>query len=184
MDLINSKGDFMSKIQVSNNFLNLVQLQEQLDGILFDYIDTSQKWDKAYEEIDYLLIELITYFNTQIQRSNGNLPEGDVYWTLFMDIASRLIYFKSVALMNLVGNNSAEQKVMIKNALHEAANCLPNVQSRNLDFLQEISQTYGQIFGDSQREFEQIYLEKNNSLKDCLASFNQYCRQETKNVLN
>lgn len=184
MNLSNTRGYIMSKIQVSNNILNLVQLQEELDGILFDYVDTSQKWDKAYEKLDVLLNELMTYFNSHIQRNNGNLPEGDVYWTLFMDIASRLIYFKTVASMNLVGATCEKEKESIHNALHDAANCLPNVQSRNLDFLQEMSQTYEQMFDGEEREFEQMYLEKNNSLLDCLTSFKNYCDQEAKKILN
>lgn len=174
----------MSIIQVKNNVLNLVQLQEQLDGILFDYVDTSQKWDRAYEELNNLLNELMSYFNKQIQKNGRNLPEGDVYWTLFMDIASRLIYFKTVALINLSEINFAEQRESMKQAIHDAAKCLPNVQSRNIDFLQEISQTYGQIFDAEEREFEQQYLEKNHSLRDCLASFKNFCDQEKNRVLN
>lgn len=169
----------MEKNQISQNYLNIVQLQEELDGILFNYIDTLQKWEKAFEELKRLLEEITTYFKNYVESKNGQLPENEMYWSLFMDIVSKIIYFKTVAYLNLVKDLDEEQKTLIKNAFHDAANCLPNVQGRNKEFLQEIGQTYHQLFDDE--EFERIYLEKNKSLKECLEFFKGYCGQKMQN---
>ncbi|MED3662645.1 hypothetical protein NST62_07815 [Ureibacillus sp. FSL K6-8385] len=170
----------MARIQVNNDILNLVQLQEELDGILFDYIDTSQKWDSAYNELKQLLEELIAYFKNYLRKNDGKLPDNEMYWSLFMDITSRIIYFKTFAYMNLLNDINEEQKEAIKQALHDAAGCLPNVQGRNMEFFQEISQTYHQLFQEKD-DFEKYYYDKNNSLHDCLEYFNEYCVQKILN---
>jgi len=170
----------MTKIQVTNDLMNLFQLQEELDGILFNYVDTSQKWDIAYEELGQLLDELIAYFRNYIQSKNGKLPENEMYWSLFMDNVSRILYFKTFAYINLQKELSEEQKEMIQQALHDAASCLPDVQGRNHEFLQEIGQTYDQLYHDH-GQFEKTYLDKNYRLSDCLEYFHDYCVQKIYN---
>ncbi|MEK4255223.1 hypothetical protein [Ureibacillus sp. FSL K6-2830] len=173
----------MPKIQIRNDILNLVQLQEELDGILFDYIDTSKKWDLAFEELKQLLDELVTYFKNYVRRKDGRLPESDMYWSLFIDIVSKIIYFNTIVYMNLVKEMTEEQKEQIKKSFHDAANCLPDVQGRNLEFLQEMSETFNQLFHEED-EFERYYLDKNNGLKDCIRFFNEFCNQYGNNILN
>src|SRR5690554_4918576 len=108
----------MSNIQVNNNILNLVQLQEELDGILFDYIDTSQKWNQAFERLEELLRQTISYFTSYV-RNEGKVPEGNVFWALYMDIVAKIIYYKTLSYMNLE-SNSVEKKDEIIKALHDA----------------------------------------------------------------
>jgi len=174
------RGYFMPRIQVTNGILNLFQLQEELDGILFNYIDTSQKWDKAYEELKELLDELTAYFKNYLQEHDGRLPDNEMYWSLFIDNVSRILYFKTVAYMNLQKDMTEEQKELIKSALHDAAGCLPHVQGRNFEFLQEISQTYDLLFNEN-AHFEKYYFDKNNGLADCLENFKAYCVQKVLN---
>ncbi|QBK26353.1 hypothetical protein [Ureibacillus thermophilus] len=170
----------MTKIQVTNDLMNLFQLQEELDRILFNYVDTSQKWDIAYEELGQLLNELNTYFRNYIQSNNRQLPENEMYWSLFMDNVSRIMYFKIFAYINLQKELSEEQKEKIKHALYDAASCLPDVQGRNYQFLQEIGQTYSHLY-DDHSQFEKTYLAKNNRLFDCIKYFHEFCLQKISN---
>lgn len=174
------RGYFMSNIQVNNNILNLVQLQEELDGILFDYIDTSQKWNQAFERLEELLRQTISYFTSYV-RNEGKVPEGNVFWALYMDIVAKIIYYKTLSYMNLE-TNSVEKKDEIIKALHDAVNCLPNVEKRNHELLQEISNTYEklELFNGNEGEFERHYIEKNNTLEDCIKYFNEFCKNEVK----
>lgn len=172
------------KIQVSDNILNLVQLQEKLDGVVFDYLDTTQNWKKAFVELDALLKQAISYYQQQVEEKKRNLPKGNVYWVLFMDIASKLIYFRTVAEKNLIDLSDATNKDHILFNLKVAANCLPNVQKGNSEFLQEIAQSYEEIelFEGQRGAFEQFYFSQNNSIEQCLENF-ETRRKEKENVL-
>lgn len=179
------------KIQVSDNILNLAQLQDKMDGIVFDHLDTTQNWQRAYDDLDALLLQAIAYYKAQVKEANGNIPKGTVYWNLFMDIVSKIIYFRTFALKNLVDLNNASEKETVLFNLKVAANCLPNIQKGNKDFLQEIAQFYEEIelFEGEEGAFEQFYFEQNNSIDDCLKNFDtrikqRELREQKENVLN
>lgn len=179
------------KIQVSDNILNLAQLQDKMDGVVFDHLDTTQNWQRAYDDLDALLLQAISYFNTQVKESNGNIPNGSVYWNLFMDIVSKIIYFRTFAEKNLVDFNNASDKEKVLYNLKIAANCLPNVQKGNKEFLQEIAQFYEEIelFEGKEGAFEQFYFLQNNAIDDCLRNFDSRIKEreqqeQKENVLN
>ena len=89
-------------IQVKNNILNLAELQEKLNRVVFDYVDTTQKWEKAQENLQHLQLQLVEYFEQYISRNDGALPSGNPYWVLFLDLASRLVYFNNLVKQNVV----------------------------------------------------------------------------------
>lgn len=161
------------KIQVSDNILNLAQLQEKMDGVVFDHLDTTQNWQKAFVELDALLKQAISYYHQQLEETNRNLPKGNVYWNLFMDITSKLIYFRTFAEKNLLDISNSLDKEHVLNNLKVAACCLPNIQKGNYEFLQEIAQTYEEIelFEGKKGAFEQFYFSLNNTLEKCLENF-------------
>lgn len=173
------------KIQVSDNILNLAQLQDKMDDIVFNHLDTTQNWKRAYEGLDELLLQAISYFKVQVEEANGTLPKGTVYWNLFMDIVSKIIYFRTSAEKHLVDFNNPSEKEKVLYTLKVAANCLPNVQKGNKEFLQEIAQFYEEIelFEGKEGAFEQFYLSKNNSIEDCLKNFEQRVVEREKQEL-
>ena len=79
-------------ISISNNVLNLADLQQQMDEAIFDYIDSKPNWDKAYILLDEMLEQTTKYFLTVVE-SKGNLPKSTTYWILFMELNAKLIYF-------------------------------------------------------------------------------------------
>lgn len=169
----------MSKIQVNNNIMNLLQLQEEFDQILFDYIDTTPKWEIAFERLEELLREAIYYFTSHIE-NEGKLPEGNVYWALYMDTVARLMFFKTLSYMNKTQDIVNKEEII--EAIHDAVRCLPNVEKRNHEFLQEISSTYEklELFNGKEGEFERYYIEKKYSLEDCIKYFHEYCNNKVK----
>ncbi len=77
----------------------LAQLQEKVDEIIFDYIDTSKNWGKAYKGLNNLFQQTVQFYEKYVDENN--IPEANVYWTLFLDVVGRLIYFKTLAEKHL-----------------------------------------------------------------------------------
>lgn len=166
-------------IQIAGNFLNVVQLQERMDDTVFNYIDTTQKWEKAYASLDDLLNQAVTFFKDYVVRSNGELPKSNTYWNLFIGITSKLIYFSSISYYHLNNKQQHDVKKQVLRSLTYAANCLPEVRNElNHEFLKEISQSYEEIelYQNTKGAFEEMILTQNNRFEECLKSFYEYCR--------
>lgn len=137
MDVVN--------IPVTNNILNLAQLHEKMNETVFNYIDSSQHWDKAYKELENLVHQVVEYFNNWVD-IEGRLPKIGTYWTLFMDIVSQLLYFYGLAWQQLMADQDEVEKDKIVNIYTVAANCMPNVKSEEGQaFLEEITKSYEQL---------------------------------------
>lgn len=166
-------------IQIAGNYLNVVQLQERMDDTVFSYIDTTQKWDKAYPSLDNLLNQAVTFFKDYVESSNGELPKSNTYWNLFMGIASKLIYFNTVSYYRLNDSQQNHVKENVLGSLIYAANCLPEVCNEvNSEFLKEISQSYEEIefYNGTKGAFEKMILANNNRFDDCVKSFYEFCQ--------
>jgi hypothetical protein len=153
--------------------LNLIQLKEEMDGIVFNYIDTSQKWDVAHTQLDELLKNAIDYFDSYT-KANGDLPKENTYWVLFLNFGYKLIYFHTISYYQLKGCDNEEVKERVVELLTLAANCIPNVKKRSHgEFLNEIARSLEEIQQEPkiQGEFEKSILEQNNQVKDCILSF-------------
>ncbi|WP_332647252.1 hypothetical protein [Lysinibacillus sp. 54212] len=158
-------------IQKTNNILNLASLQERLDSTVFDYVDTTQNWGKAKESLQELLGQAVDYL-TMYTKDNGGLPKSSPYWVLFMDFASRLVYFNALVDENLVDPQNDVAKVNIRQAYLTAANCLPNNHfDENAEFFNEIQKSYNSLneAGTGQQIEKGIH-----SLNDCLNAFYQF----------
>ena len=160
------------KIQVKNNILNLAELQEKLNRVVFDYVDTTQKWEKAQENLQQLHSQMVVYFEQYISRNEGALPKGNPYWVLFLDLASRLVYFNNLVKQNLVSDLDETTRNEIAYAYEMAAKIFPYKQSEeNDEFLEEIEKSLQQIT-DSAR-----LIDKNSyPLSQCIESFHDYIR--------
>lgn len=154
----------------SQQSLNLLQLKEQLDEVVFNYIDTSQKWGVAHAKIEQLLKAVVQHFD-QYVKANGELPKENTYWVLFLNLSYKLIYFHTITGYhgNVLPNKERTVELLIL-----SAKCIPNVQSENhAEFLSEIAQSLETVIEQEgkQAEFEKEILQQNNRPCDCFESF-------------
>lgn len=166
-----------AQTQISNKVLNLVQLQDRMEELVFNHIDTSQKWDKAYSGLTELLNQSVSYFNQSVENNKGELPKANTFWALFMDIESKLIYFNTLSYLRLKENQLDSIKGNILRLLVQAANCIPEVQKEtNTEFLDEICNCYEEIenYNGKKGELKRIILAQNNRLDACLSSFKEF----------
>ena len=152
---------------------SLLQLKEQLDEIVFNYIDTSQKWEVAYAKLDELLKSATVYFDSYM-KANGDLPKEDTTAILFLNVSYKLIYFHTISYYHLTETQQEEVKDHVLELLILAAECIQDVHKENhAEYVHEIAKSYEEIsqVKGSQIQFEKTILEKNNSVADCFESF-------------
>lgn len=166
-------GDGMlMNIEVKNNILNLVELQEKLSRVVFDYVDTTQNWEKAQEHLQHLQSQMVVYFEQYISRNDDSLPSGNPYWVLFLDLASRLVYFNSLVKQNVVSDLDEATRNEVANAYEVAAKIFPYKQSEESDeFLMEIEKSLQQITDSTRLVDKSSY-----SLSKCIENFYDYIK--------
>nr|WP_106780092.1 hypothetical protein [Lysinibacillus timonensis] len=162
-----------TQIQVKNGLLNLPQLQAKMDEMVFDYIDSSQKWEKAYKGLDNLLQQTVSNFANYIDRQNGSFPESNVYWNLFADILAQLIYFKTLAQKQISDMKIPEVKEYILYSYTVAAKCIIHFQEHLLD---EISKSFEdvELLNGKEGAFKEAIKNANNDLDKCLKQFYEF----------
>ena len=129
----------------SNNVLNLADLQQKMEEIVFDYIDSKPNWEKAYMLLDEMLEQTTRYFVDQVQ-DKGELPQPSVYWTLFTELNAKLIYFTTLALKNREKKSSGITNEVLANRFETAAECLVNIHTEeNEEFVKEIQATFEEV---------------------------------------
>lgn len=152
---------------------HLLQIKEQLDEIVFNYIDTSQNWKVAYLELDSLLDKAAILYSG-FKEANGDRPRENTNAILFLNVSYKLIYFHTISYYHSIETNREAVKAQALELLTLAANCIPNVQKENhAEYLSEIAKSYeeiSQIQGKKQ-VFEKTILEQNNKIVDCLNSY-------------
>ncbi|KGR86391.1 hypothetical protein CD30_19010 [Ureibacillus massiliensis 4400831 = CIP 108448 = CCUG 49529] len=166
-----------TKLSITGKDLNLLKFKEDMDEIVFNYIDTTQKWEKAYSQLDELLNGAVDYFNSHI--TGVGMPKQNTYWVLFMDITSKLIYFHTLAYQQLkmIQNEDVTKEVLQLYLV--AANCIPDVQKlANAEFLMEVAHSYEELklYNDKQGEFEKVLLKQNNSADKCIQAFYEFTK--------
>lgn len=155
-------------IKITNEILNVGTLQHVMNQTVFDYVDTSQKSEKAYEILDDLLHQAVNYFNEQLEKYDGELPKRSTYWPLFMDVTSKLVYFNGLTHAQLIDSTDEDARLHIVEMYKISARCLPNVKSEeNGEFLEEIAKSTALLLGES------VTLETSSTLEECLAQFKQ-----------
>ena len=159
-------------IQVKNNILNLAELQEKLNRVVFDYVDTTQKWEKAQENLQQLQSQMVEYFEQYISRNDGALPSSNPYWVLFLDLASRLVYFNSLVKQNVVSELDETTRNEVANAYEMAAKIFPYKQSEeNDEFLEEIEKSLQQMTDHTRSVDKSSY-----PLSQCMETFHNYIK--------
>ncbi|MCM3388043.1 hypothetical protein M3649_07820 [Ureibacillus chungkukjangi] len=157
------------------NAVYLLQIKEQLDEIVFNYIDTTQKWEVAYDKLDELLEKATIYYNGFME-ANGDKPKENTSAILFLNISFRLIYFHTISYYHLKVTNKEAVKNQVLELITLAANCIPDVQKEgHAEYLNEIAKSYEEIsqVKGKQVEFEQSIIEQDNRIVDC---FNYYSK--------
>lgn len=157
------------------NAMHILQLKEQLDEIVFNYIDTSQVWEVAYSELDVLLEKTTGYFESFMEAS-GDKPRGNTSAVLFLNIAYKLIYFHTISYYHLKETNQDAVRDKALQLLTLSAKCIPDVNKENhLEYLKEIAQSYEEIsqIQGKQQEFEQAIIEQNHMIADCFDHFSE-----------
>lgn len=168
-------GTMFTQLEIKNNLLNVTQLQEKADQIVFDYIDTSQNWGKAYKGLNNLFQQTILFYDKYVN-TNG-IPKANVYWSLFLDVVGRLIYFKTLAERHVTDLQTDEDVENIIEGYVVAANCLSNVNVNNEhELLDEICESFEEIrFLDGEKgKFKQSIVKKDGKLEDSLAVLFDY----------
>ena len=131
MNLVYSKG-----------LLNLATLSQKADEIIFDYIDSKPNWEKAVKYLDVLLEECTNFFLKTMEKNN-ELPKGNTYWNLFLEINAKLIYFSTLALQHFDQKSNGITNDVLKKRYETSAICLTNVQNEEAsNFLEEIKSSY------------------------------------------
>lgn len=134
MNLIYTKG-----------FLNLATLNQKADEVIFDYIDSKPNWEKAFKYLDVLLEECTNFFLATVKKNN-ELPKGNTYWNLFLEINAKLIYFSTLALQHYNQKSIGITEDVLRKRYETSALCLTNVQTEEAsNFLEEIKSSYESV---------------------------------------
>ncbi|MER1956492.1 MAG: GTPase [Solibacillus sp.] len=137
-------------IDLKNDLLNLPKLQLQVDTIVFDSIDSKPNWSKAYEQLDGLLQKVAQNFNSYIASNEGAMPKASTYWTLYMDIAAKILYFTGLAQSHLIDEQDPEARAQILERYQISVSCLPNASlEENEEFISEVKKSIGELTGKS-----------------------------------
>src|SRR5690606_39723110 len=133
-------------IEMKNDLLNLPSLQLKMDRIVFENIDTKPNWSKAFEQLDELLHKVANNFNDYVAKNICEVPSSTTYWTLYMDIASKLVYFTGLAHANLIAEDDADARAHVIKLYELSASCIPNAHTEsNEELLSEIQKSIYQL---------------------------------------
>ena len=170
------------EIQVIREHLDIVKLQEKMNSIVFDYIDTSNNYKKAMRELDQLYTQVTAFYKDFIDGRAGEIPSTNTYWYLFIDCSAKLCYF--LALSTYYASNELQKTpAKVEKLLETAARTLPNIeQEENEEFLTAVFALYTEIVEDAQKTvtLREEVLARKGSVQDCLQQFKQFVAREIK----
>lgn len=158
-------------IELKNDLLNLPKLQEQVDTIVFDSIDSKPNWSKAYEQLDGLLQKVAQNFNSFITSKEGVMPKASTYWTLYMDIAAKILYFTGLAQSHLMDEQDPEAKAQVLERYKLSASCLPNASlEENEEYISEVKKSIEQLLG------QQVEITLSEKTSACFEKFYSFTK--------
>ena len=159
------------EVSISNNVLNIATLQQKMETVVFDHIDSTQNWPVAYKKLDELFKQTVNYFNQYVANNGRQLPKTNTYWTLYLNIASQLVYFTALAKSNVEAGQYSEVKENIAKAYKVALDCLPASNSEeNEQFLEEVIKSYTALTGEA------IAVEPRKT-EQCIAAFSEFTKK-------
>ncbi|MEK5232666.1 hypothetical protein MHB42_12940 [Lysinibacillus sp. FSL K6-0232] len=168
------------EIQVIRDHLDIVKLQEKMNDIVFDYLDTSNNYPKAMRELNPLYRQATTFYKEYIDKRAGELPNANTYWHLFVDCYAKLCYFLAEATYY---SSNALQKTpeQVEHLLKVAAYSLPNiVQEENEQLLTAIFDLMMEVLEDKEKVavIRNEVLAQQGDIKQCLLQLKVFVDHE------
>jgi hypothetical protein len=156
----------------SNGLLNLAAMNERTDEIVFDYIDTKPNWEKAYTNLDALLEESVKFFLDYVKQT-GELPKAKTYWSLFLDLNTKLIYFSTLALSKNELKSKGISESVLANRFQFAINSLTNVHTEEGEqFLQEMIEGATAVSSGNPIIYDEAL-----GIEERMARFYEFCKE-------
>ena len=168
------------KMQVKREHLDIMELQEKMDRIVFDYIDTSNNYRKAMRDLNQLYTQVTSFYKDYMDEYTDEIPPSNTYWFLFIDCSAKLCYFLAASIY-YASNELQETPQKVEQLLETAARCLPNLeQEENEEFLKAIFNLYAEIVADETQtvQLRDEVLEQNGNVTQCLKHFKQVAQLE------
>lgn len=168
------------EIQVKRDHLDIVKLQEEMDSVVFDYIDTSSNYKKAARELNQMHTQVTTFYKDFIAGRAGEIPPSNTYWFLFIDCSAKLCFFLATAIY-YSSNELQETPIKVEKLLETAARTLPNInQEENEEFLTAVFALYTEVVADETKTValrEEVLAQKGTVTK-CLQQLKQFVEVE------
>lgn len=164
------------EIQVKRDHLDIVKLQEKMDSIVFDYLDTSSNYRKATRELNQIYTQVTSFYKDFITGRAGEIPPSNTYWFLFIDCSAKLCFFLATAIY-YSSNELQETPIKVEKLLEIAARSLPNIhQEENEEFLTAVFTLYTEVVGDETKTntLREEVLAQKGAVTNCLQHFKQF----------
>ncbi|QDP99513.1 hypothetical protein FOH38_02500 [Lysinibacillus fusiformis] len=168
------------EIQVIRDHLDIVKLQDKMNSIVFDYMDTSNSYTKAMRELKPLYTQVITFYKEHVDGLAGEVPTANTYWHLFIDCSAKLCYFLAAATYYST-NELQKMPDKVERLLTIAAYSLPSIeQEENEGFLTVIFALYREVVGDDEKTtaLREGVLTQKGAVKQCLQQFKVFVDKE------
>lgn len=168
------------EMQVKREHLDIMKLQEKMDRIVFDYIDTSNNYRKAMRELNQLYTQVISFYKDFIDERADEIPPSNTYWFLFIDCSAKLCFFLASAIY-YASNELQDTPKTVEKLLETAALILPNIdQEDNEAFLTAIFELYKEIVVDETKtvRLRDGVLAQKGNVTQCLQQFKQFVQVE------
>lgn len=168
------------EIQVIRDHLDIVKLQEKMNTIVFDYLDTSNNYPKAMRELNPLYTQVTTFYKEYVDSKAGELPGANTYWHLFIDCSAKLCYFLAES-MYYSSNELQKTPEKVEQLLTIAAFSLPSIeQEENEQLLLAIFALYSEVVEDEEKiaSLRNAVLEQKGAVKQCLQQFKLFVDNE------
>ncbi|MEK5332101.1 hypothetical protein [Lysinibacillus sp. FSL W8-0992] len=171
------------KIQVIREHLDIVKLQEKMNSIVFDYLDTSNNYTKATRALTPLYTQATTFYKEYLVARAGELPKANTYWHLFIDCSAKLCYFLAASIY-YSSNELQKTPEKVARLLTTAARSLPSIeQEENEELLAAIIALYGDVIENSDQvaALRDEVLAQKGDVKQCLQQFKLFVEKESIN---
>ena len=173
-------GEWKMEIQVIRDHLDIVKLQEKMNSIVFDYLDTSNNYTKAMRSLTPLYTQVTTFYKEYLGARAGELPKANTYWHLFIDCSAKLCYFLAASIF-YASNELQKTPEKVESLLTIAAYSLPSIeQEENEEFLTAIFALYGDVVEDHEKvsALRDDVLAQQGEAKQCLQRFKLFVEKE------
>lgn len=156
-------------LKLKLNELDIISMQEQVDEIVFNYIDTSANYEQAYKQIAPKLDEAMQFLQRYLEKNSLQVPPSNTYWTIFAGLVSKLAYFKAFTMWKLQHGSTEEMNRLFV----ASAYVLPNKETEaSEEILEDIAVQY-RIFQQQRNEqaidLHEDALSQKLSTTECLA---------------